>query len=363
MTERAEQMGVQMMFECPVKKILMEDGRAVGVACKNDDGEEFEVRADVVMIGTNGFSDNKEMEKETLGEFNFPHGKGFTIPGLTGDGQRMLFEVGVAKVKAEPEWNTQSPGITDIFKTLGETSRQFDLIVDVTGRRFMNELVQQHTTNMANIIFTLPEKKCFTILTDEIIEYYKKHGPENVTPQHRIYNLDNWDFEVDACLRGDVDAVMTDESLGALHEDDHTGFWVCDSLEEVCEKAGIHSLENLKATIERYNKFAGLEDPDFYKPAQYMKAVNPGGKYYVFEHWLVGPSSHGGVMTDEWCRAVTQDKDVIPGLYCIGIDACNINGPCYHHECAGANIGFALVSATLASQDAGRYLDELDAAK
>jgi len=363
MGEEAMRCGTEVLYNTRAYKVIMEDGRAASVRARADSGEEIEVRADSVIVGTSGFTSNPEMHRELLGDWSHIINKSHkpSPPGLNGDGMLMCWAAGAGKFPLHPFWGTCTPGVTDIFKTLGETSRQFDLVVDINGRRFINELMQQHTTNMANALTTLPETCAFTIITDEIVDYYKKHGPENVTPQHRIYNLDNWDFEVEAALRGDKAAVMTDESLGNMHDDDEPiGFWVCDSLEEICEKTGIHSVENLRATIERYNSFAGQTDPDFFKPARYMKAVNPGGKYYVFKHWLQGPMSKGGVMTDEWCCCTTADRKRIPGLYCIGIDACNINGPCYHHECAGGNIGFCLVSATLASRDALRYLEELD---
>ncbi|MFR2691617.1 MAG: FAD-binding protein [Enterocloster bolteae] len=41
MTERARELGVEFLLETPVHKIIMEDGRAVGVLAKDKDGEKL----------------------------------------------------------------------------------------------------------------------------------------------------------------------------------------------------------------------------------------------------------------------------------------------------------------------------------
>ena len=64
MTEKAQELGVKLLLETPVTKIIMEDGKAVGVLAKDKNGEEIEARAKAVIIATGGFGDNPHMIKE-----------------------------------------------------------------------------------------------------------------------------------------------------------------------------------------------------------------------------------------------------------------------------------------------------------
>lgn len=50
MTERAKELGVEFYMETPVAKVIMEDGRAVGVIARDRDGGEIEARAKAVIL-------------------------------------------------------------------------------------------------------------------------------------------------------------------------------------------------------------------------------------------------------------------------------------------------------------------------
>ena len=52
MTEKAKELGVEFIFETPVNKIIVEDGKAVGVIAKDKDGNEIEARAKAVIVAT-----------------------------------------------------------------------------------------------------------------------------------------------------------------------------------------------------------------------------------------------------------------------------------------------------------------------
>ena len=97
MTERAKELGVEFFFETPAKKIIMEDGRAVGIIAVDKNGEEIEARANSVIIATGGFGDNPQMISE---ETEYEFGKtifNFAIPGMKGDGLKMAWEAGAGK--------------------------------------------------------------------------------------------------------------------------------------------------------------------------------------------------------------------------------------------------------------------------
>ena len=54
---------------------------------------------------------------------------------------------------------------------------------------------------------------------------------------------------------------------------------------------------------------------------------------------------------------MTQEAKVIPGLYCVGTDACNIFGDSYPFILAGNTMGFCLNSGRIAGENAAAELD------
>ena len=66
MTEKAKELGAEIYLETPVKSLIMEDGKCVGVHAVDKNGEEIEARAKAVVVATGGFGTNKEMIKENF---------------------------------------------------------------------------------------------------------------------------------------------------------------------------------------------------------------------------------------------------------------------------------------------------------
>ena len=64
MTERASELGAEILLQTPAQKIIMENGKAVGAMAVDKNGEEVEVRAKAVVICTGGAGDNPEMIKD-----------------------------------------------------------------------------------------------------------------------------------------------------------------------------------------------------------------------------------------------------------------------------------------------------------
>ena len=57
----------------------------------------------------------------------------FRIPGIDGDGLNMAWAIGAKKNDVFMEVNYNTPGTTDVFKTLSETMRQPNLMVNLDG--------------------------------------------------------------------------------------------------------------------------------------------------------------------------------------------------------------------------------------
>ena len=94
---------MEFLLETPVHKIIMEDGRAVGVLAKDKDGEEIEAKANSVILATGGFGDNPTMIKEETG---YEFGKtifNFAIPGMKGTG--CAWHGRPAQARDPAQWN------------------------------------------------------------------------------------------------------------------------------------------------------------------------------------------------------------------------------------------------------------------
>ncbi len=360
LTDRAAELNVDLRFQHNVTKIHTdpETKRITGVSALDEAGKPLEVECDTLIVAAGGFGNNPEMIKQMTG---YTWGKdlySFRIPGDDGDGINMMWDAGAVKSHVNVELTYTTPGITDIFKTLSETMRQPNLMVNLEGQRIVNEEVMNNTTFTGNAITRQTDKIAFTIVTDEIIADYAKKGLDYITFHHNIKTVDKWDSEIAAYQSGGESETA---GLSELHGEDETGevnFWVCDSLEEVCEITGVN-LKNLKATIEEYNACEGKYDPMFNKHPKYMRAIK-GKKFYVAAHRPCGYGTLGGIKTNDMLQVLDASNKPVPGLYSAGFDACNIFGDSYCFLLPGNTMGWALNSGRMAGYNAVDYLDSED---
>ncbi len=360
LTDRAVELGVQLKFQTAVTKIVTDpaSGRVTGVIARDAQGNAIECDCDAVIVCTGGFGDNPKMIKEYTG---FEWGKdlfSFRIPGNVGDGLSMMWDVGGGKTPVNMEMTYNSPGLTDIFKTLSETMRQPNLMVNLEGQRFMNEEVMQNTTFTGNAIARQTERKGFTIITDEILADYAKKGLDYITYHHNIKTVEKWDAEFKQYMSGEKAAASGLSDLHAEDEVQEKVLFEADSLAELCQKTGIN-LKRLEATIAEYNAMAATRDDRFNKHPKYMRAVK-GKKYYAAMHRPCGYGTLGGIKVDDELRVVTPEGKPIPGLYSAGTDACNIFGDSYCFIMPGNTMGWAINSGRMAGYNAVAYIDSDD---
>ena len=355
MTDRAKELGVQFFMETPVRKILVEDGRVCGVVAQNASGDMIEADCNAVCVCTGGFGDNPAMLKQHIG---FDYGKdlfSFRIPGVTGDGMKMVWDIGGGKSDITMEITYTIPGVTDIYKTISETMRQPNLMVNLEGKRILNEELMMNPTFTGNTVARQRERCAFTIIDDSILRSYRKNGLDFITFHHNIKNIDSWDEELADYMAGRKknDAA----SLSALHGEDERltkNVFVADSIEDLAEQTGINAA-CLQETIDEYNKGAGTHDSFFNKDFKYMKALK-GPKYYAARHYPCGYGSLGGILTDDDLKVLDTSNLPIPGLYAAGTDACTIFGDSYVFTMPGNTMGFAMNSGRMAGKNAVDYI-------
>lgn len=337
MTERAVELGVEIMYETPGKKIIMEDGKAVGVMAVDKNGEDVEIRANSVIVCTGGFGDNPQMIKD---ETEFEYAKtiyNFAVPGMKGDGIKMCWEAGAGKEQPIMELMYQLPDNMNHF-ILDGAFRQPCLWVNRNGSRFMPEDQIANTTFTGNAIATQPGKVAFSIFDSKMLKKYKKKGPDIVSHVHPHDLFDHFDEQWNRDIENGYEPVTQ-----------------ADTIEELAEKAGI-DVDGLVAQIEEYNEMcdAGF-DEIFEKDRVYMTPIEKG-PFYCCKQYVGAYGSLGGVKINHKTQVLTQEAKVIPGLYAAGTDACNIFGDSYPFILSGNTMGFCLNSGRIAGENAASEL-------
>jgi len=357
--DTAVELGVEVLFHTSAYQITQGDkGQVIGVLAKGENGEEIEIECSAVIVSTGGFGDNVDMIRDRIGLSWHKDLYSFRIPGLVGDGIRMVEACGGVTEPSMIEVTYTTPGLSDIFKTVSETMRQPNLMVNLDGKRIINEDIMNNTNFTGNAISTQRKRKAFTIITDSILEEYRAQGRlDYITVHHNVHTVDKFEAEVKAYLKGGSSETAGLAELQA--EDTEKFFYVGDSLEEVANQCGIN-YDQLQKTVEEYNAMAKQYDKGFGKNPRHMRELKTGGKYYAAAHFMCGYGTLGGVKVDDELRVLNQDMRPIPGLYGCGTDVCSIFGDSYNFTMPGMTMGFAVNSGRMAGDHAMDYIDSDD---
>jgi Succinate dehydrogenase/fumarate reductase, flavoprotein subunit len=339
MTERAVELGVQFYFETPGKEIIKTDGKITGVIGETKDGEEIKANCKAAIICTGGFGDNAEMIKEYTG---YECGKdyfGFRIPGLVGDGLKMAWNVGAGKSDINVEMAVTLPG-ENITSSIHAAFNQPNLLVNLQGERFFNEEHFENSTYAGNAINLQKDRCAFMIIDESIKRQYLKRGVDVVSMVLNQQDIDGFDEHMETAI-----------SQGNPY------LFVADSIEELAEKTGINC-DNLLDTIDDYNDACEARDEAFGKKAEYMRPIRKG-KFYAAKFFPGAYGSLGGIKINHKTEVITQDYEVIDGLYAAGTDTCTIYGDSYMFLLPGNTMGYALNSGRMAGENASDYVNTL----
>ena len=220
--------------------------------------------------------------------------------------------------------------------------RQPCLWVNRNGQRFMPEDQIGNTTFTGNAITAQPGSVAFSIFDSKLLKKYKKKGPDIVSHVHPHGLYDHFDEQWERDLADGYESITQ-----------------ADTIEELAQKAGIDP-EGLAAQVEEYNEMceAGF-DEIFEKDRHYMQPIAKA-PFYCCRQNVGAYGSLGGVKINHRTQAMTQEAKVIPGLYCVGTDACNIFGDSYPFILSGNTMGFCLNSGRIAGENAAAELEEFE---
>jgi fumarate reductase flavoprotein subunit len=332
--EKARDLGVQILFKTPVKKLIKEDDRITGVEA--DDSEEtVRVNCKAVILATGGFGGH--------------HRAPFGIPGLVGEGIRMAKEVGAETTEGTmppPFGGEHRASAANLTSPVTSSFMHPHLMVNLFGERFINEEVAITTPFGGNAVAIQKDRCAFRIYDEDMKDYLIENGLEFPggfgiaqagTPTTKV-NRGEFEAEIAGILKKRPGMVI-----------------VADSIDELAEKTGIDK-EGLKKTLDEYNRCCETgRDTLFNKKARYLRQVKRP-KFYASRS-MGSTGTPEGVKVNYKTEVLTKDFSIIPGLYAAGGDmVCNLYKDIYPNILPGNAMGFSLSTGRIAAKSALEYI-------
>lgn len=340
MFERAKELGVKFYFDTQVKKLNRnEDGSISGLLALDKDNKEYNVEADAVLVCCGGFGNNSEMINKYTEHTDGVDMFGFKIPGITGDGLKMIWEIGGGKSHMEMERiiGNDIPNV-GIYESKNVFSQASALIVNRQGYRIINEEEIKNGAVASNSISRQYKGDAFQIIDDSIIKHFRKNGP---------------DFP-SAVFRGDFTKTFYDE-IEDMAKDYPKSIFVGDSLEELAEKMEI-DVDNFIETVDEYNDSCDNGYDDIF--CKNRKFLHPliGKRFYAQRISSGAYGSLGGIRVNHKLEVLTDEYEKIKGLYAGGSDVCDLYAGTYCYLLGGNTMGFAINSGRIAAENACDYI-------
>ena len=318
---------VQTFYGCFVEKLIMDNGRCVGLYARDAATGEY-IKCNVskgVILSTGDYSQNTKMLKHFCPEVienniqclftNVDVEGNFTNQG---DGIQLGMWAGAQVQQSHAPMIHHMGGGADLAG-VGVMGNAGFLNLDLNGKRFMNEdLPGQQLENQIELqknreswqIFdsNWPEQLPYMPAAHGGACYYEDYASEDEGPKNNTtYRNYKSPYQLEAAV-ADGRAVKADtleELVAKIYPDD-----------TAAQQTALDS-------IQRYNELAKAGyDEDFHKPASRMWAVENGPFYADKFTTALLLVCIGGLESDEDCHTFDADRNVIPGLYVAG----NIQG-------------------------------------
>ena len=314
---------VQTFYGCFVEKLIMENGRCVGLYARDAaTGEYIKCNASKgVILSTGDYSQNTKMLKHFCPEVienniqclftNVDVEGNFTNQG---DGIQLGMWAGAQVQQSHAPMIHHMGGGADL-SGVGVMGNAGFLNLDLNGKRFMNEdLPGQQLENQIELqknreswqIFdsNWPEQLPYMPAAHGGACYYEDYASEDEGPKNNTtYRNYKSPYQLEA-------AVADGRALKA------------DTLEELVAKIypdDTAAQQTALDSIQRYNELAKAGyDEDFHKPASRLFAVENGPFYADKFTTALLLVCIGGLESDENCHTFDADRNVIPGLYVAG---------------------------------------------
>lgn len=285
--------GVETAVKTRVERLLLEDGRVVGVHAAGVD-----LRAPVVVIATGGFGNNPEL-RERLFPSMGRHGKWVwavhdSVPYILGDGIKLAEAVGAGLAGIDNGLPLPTAGFGKFVEAF---LPPWTMIVNEEGRRFMPE-----TASFSVGGYLLNEQTnyhAFAIFDEPTLVEASNDG-RYLDPFNTGMTTPTWQ---EATIRAQT-------ASGRIK----TG----KTLAELGQNAGIDFVA-LEETTRRYNEncAAGV-DPQFFKKSPKYFPVKEPPFYAVEVRAAIIGGTGAGLDIDSHGHVLDTHGRIIPGLYAAG---------------------------------------------
>lgn len=336
-----QQAGVPVQLNTALTDLYVEDGVVHGVYVQDTTAEGSEPRLirarRGVVLASGGFEHNEQMRVKYQ---RAPISTEWTVGATanTGDGILAGEKLGAAlDVMADAWWGPTVPLVGHPWFALSERNSPGSIIVNMSGKRFMNE--------------SMPYVEAVHHMYGGL--HGEGPGPGENIPAWLIFDQRYRDNYIFAGLNPGQRLPNKWLESGVVV--------TADTLAELAEKTSLPA-EELAATVERFNGFArsGV-DEDFQRGASAYDRYygdptnkpNPNlgelatGPFYAAKMVPGDLGTKGGIRTDVHGRALRDDNSVIDGLYAAG----NVSAPVMGHTYPGpgGTIGPAMTFGYLAA--------------
>ncbi|MGE4466103.1 FAD-dependent oxidoreductase [Sphaerochaeta sp.] len=336
MVQKADELGVKVLYETPGKKLILKNGKIAGVEGVDSKGNKVTVNAKAVILATGGFPNNPDMVSKYT---RFDGKTVFATAPLekTGDGIDMAMSAG-----ADTEgWGLMlHPGTHRPLGPMFAMTWQPSLWVNKFGKRIVDEDVVYSFSLAGNAVERQNGHFVWSIFDDETVKHLSEKGLDNglgvlIPLGTKIPGL------VDE-IKGEIAKGNKDVAMSS-------------NIADLAKQIGVDPA-TLTATVKNYNSYIDNNlDPEFDRDTRGMTHVKTGSFYAVkvLPYYFV---SLGGARINERMQAIDSNDKAINGLYVVGCDVGGLYGDTYTLWASGSAFGFAATSGRLAGADAVKYI-------
>lgn len=335
-----EKNAADIRLNSPVKEIIMEDGKAVGVVTEQD-GVQRRIGARLgILINAGGFSQNQAMRDKYMPKTRKEWSNG--IESNTGDMHVEMERIGGILAHMDEMVGfqmTRAPGWEDAYVKPGTqnvTARPHAIQVDQSGVRYMNEggSYELFCETMIRRDAVVPAIPSWAIMDQQFIEKYPLADRSGKKIPQKWYEADY------------IKQANTIEDLAKLiNVDPATLRQTVDRWNSFVDK-GVD--EDFHRGERAYDNFLG--DPFFKDGPNRSMGKIVKAPFYAVDIVPGDVGTWGGVVTDVNARVLRQDGSAIEGLYATGISTASAMGRVYPG--AGASIGPSMTFGWIAAKHA-----------
>ncbi|SCW38003.1 fumarate reductase flavoprotein subunit [Sphingobium faniae] len=318
--------GIETVLDTRVERLLVEDGRVVGIHASGMD-----LRAGAVIVTTGGFGNSPGMRARYFPSAAQHGDPVYAVhngaPFILGDGLKFGEMIGAAIVGHDTGLVIASSGL--VPNVVEAYLPPWIMLVNVRGQRFMPENAPYAVSGY--LINQQPEARAWALF-DESALAVGSQDKSFSNPYHTGYSTQVWD---EAVLRKHI-------ATGRIRS--------ADTLEELAERTNVDALA-LKETVTRYNADAICgTDSDWGKVAPHYFPLE-NAPFYAAEvrASTIGQTS-AGLDIDHHTRVRDLHGRVIPGLFAAGETVGCVQGQRYSG--GGMGVASALVFGRLAGEQA-----------